>query len=163
MTTPEKIQALKDQLQASRAKLHQAIANVEGAAWNTPVQSDGEQWTALQMVRHLQDSQKGLLGQTQRLMKGEVTVPPDFDIDRWNARIQTKTAEAEMSAEQALSNLAQSLEGLMALVETIQDEDWAKTGWQPGIKQTLALYDFVSLIASHEASHAEEIAQAMVK
>lgn len=161
MNHDEKIQTIKNHLLASRQKLKQALAGVQGEDWNIPVQEDGDRWTILQMVRHLQDAQKGLTGQAQRLSQGQVTVPTDFDVNRWNTRIQNKTAEANMSAEEALTALDQGLTDLLTFIDTIHPDAWEKIGWQPFLQKELPLYDFLNVIVVHENDHAEEIARAV--
>ncbi|MBZ0304840.1 MAG: maleylpyruvate isomerase N-terminal domain-containing protein, partial [Anaerolineae bacterium] len=94
---------LKNHLTACREKLMHILETIEGEDWQVQVQSEGEQWTVLQMVRHLQDAHRGLTGQVKRIAAGEPNLPPDFDIDRWNAGAQRKAAE--MPPEAALENL----------------------------------------------------------
>ncbi len=160
----DKKTSLKEQLQTARQKLLAAVKDLTDSDWETPVQADGDQWTVLQMLRHLQDAQKGLTGQLERLLANQETVPQDFDVDRWNARIQKKTAEAQMNAEQALSSLEDSLQHLLGVVDSIADDvDWEKTGWQPFLKRMLTTEQFIDVIATHEAQHAEEIEEATKK
>jgi len=143
----------------ARQKLLDAVAAVTD--WDVKVQTSGEEWTALHMIRHLQDAHSGLTGQLKRMLDGEQTVPPDFDVDRWNARAQRKAAEAGMSPQQALQKLEDSLADLLAVLDGLSEADWAKGGWQPFLKREVSTEGLLRVIANHEAGHAEEIAVAV--
>lgn len=157
----DKKSSLKEELQAARQKLLGAIDGLNGEDWDIQVQSEGDHWTVLQMLRHLQDAQKGLTGQLERLLAGQETIPRDFDVDRWNKRIQQKTAEAQLTAEQALANLETTLTHLYTVIDGIEDEGWAKTGWQSAVQREITAEEFIQVISRHEAAHAEEIANAV--
>jgi hypothetical protein len=157
----DKKSQLKQHLAESRRRLLAAIEGLSGDQWQIRVQEDGEQWTVLQMLRHLQDAQQGLLGQVQRLVAGGETVPRDFDINRWNARAQRKTAEVDMTPEQALANLQHSYESLLTFIDNVPDDAWSRVGWQPFLQKELTLEEFLMVISQHERGHAAEIAAAV--
>lgn len=159
----EKKAALKTFLTETRQTLMDTLAGLDGDDWQMPVQTDGDQWTLVQMLRHLQDAEVGLGGQAMRLANGEPTVPRDFDVHRWNARIQRKTAEAEMTAEQALHILQKARQKLLAFIDDLPDEAWERTGYQSFLDQDLPLEDFIRVIGSHEAGHTAEIAAALAR
>jgi len=150
---------LKQHLTDTRQVLWDAIDGIQDDEWDVQVQADGAQWTVLQMMRHLQDAERGLRGQTMRITKGEESVPKDFDPDRWNNRIQQKTTE--MTAEEAIEVLKTSREKLLTFIDTIPDEAWQHSGYQPGLKETISLEQFIKVIGWHEEGHAKEIAAAL--
>lgn len=150
---------LKHKLQASRQKLIDALQDLSDDQWQIQVQSDEDQWTVLQMVRHLQDAHTGLTGQIQRMLGGGETVPRDFDIDRWNKRTQTKTTE--LTSAEAIETLNQSHANLMGIVDNLQDEDFEKRGWSAWKQQEVSLEAFLMIISEHEAFHTGEIANAL--
>src|SRR5688572_22717637 len=62
--------------------------------WATPVPSDeGAAWTAKDVLAHVAVSETGQLGQITRCIAGEVTVPDDFDLNRFNRRSAQKQAD----------------------------------------------------------------------
>lgn len=156
--TEEKKAELRQLLIDNRAQLMEALRAAEQAGWDTQVQADGEQWTALQMLRHLQDAHKGLTGQLQRMLAGQPTVPPEFDVNRWNASVQRKTTE--MTAEAALESLAASHEALLDIVAALRPEDFQQRGWSSARQREVSLEEFVQVIGLHEGMHATEIAEA---
>lgn len=155
----EKKAELKAYLETNRQKLLSTIAQIKD--WEAPVQGEGDQWTALQMIRHLQDAHTGLTGQITRMLAGEQTVPADFDIDRWNARIQRKTTEAMLTPEQALDTLKASHANLLEIIDHLVEEDFEKSGYQPFLKKVLPLEEFIKVVGYHEAGHADELTNAI--
>lgn len=154
--------ALKEHLNQARAQLLAIVEQIQARdLWDVPVQAEGERWTALQMLRHLQDAQLGLTGQLKRLVMGEQTVPQDFDINRWNARQQRKMEDASLTPDQALESLAVGQQALFEFIDSIQDEDWAREGWQAGLQQMLPLERLIYVVGEHEAQHAAEMANAL--
>lgn len=152
---------LKNHLITCREKLMHTLETIEGEEWQVQVQSEGEQWSVLQMVRHLQDAHRGLTGQVKRIAAGERNLPPDFDIDRWNAGVQRKAAE--MLPETALENLKTSHQTLLEVLEGLQEEDFTREGYHANYKKMMPLDEFITIIGSHEVQHGEEIAQALGK
>lgn len=159
----EKKAALKQHLNQARQRLLEIVGSMSGDDWNIKVQSDGDQWTALQMIRHLQDAHRGLTGQVKRVLAGGESVPRDFDVNRWNARAQTKAAEVAMTPEQALEALKQSHEDLLGIVDGLTDADLDRRAWQAFLQKEITLEEFIRVIGTHEAGHAEEIAAAVKK
>lgn len=152
---------LKNYLTECRQKLMTTLNAISGDDWNVQVQSEGDHWTVLQMVRHLQDAHRGLVGQARRIAAGEPNLPPDFDIDRWNAGAQRKTTE--MPPEIALENLRASHEKLLEFIEGLSEQSFQNTGYQAYLKKTLPLDEFIKIIGEHELAHGEEIAKALGK
>lgn len=149
--------AIKRHLEISREKLLTTLARVDD--WDLTVQAEGDQWTAGQMVRHLMDAHAGMLGQVGRILEDKQTVPPDFDINRWNKRQQQKLAE--LSPEEAIEKLQASHQQLLELVDQLEAADFEKSGLQAGLQQVLPLEKFIMVMGSHEAAHADEIAAAL--
>lgn len=152
-------QALRQHLEASRQQLLAVVDQIQETGWQKPVQVDGERWTALQMIRHLQDAHKGLTAQLERMIAGQETVPADFDIDRWNARIQGKTTD--MTPEQALETLKASHAKLLSVVDNLKEEDFARSGYQAGVKRVVSLEEFINIIGLHEQEHTRDLKNAL--
>src|SRR3990172_10137109 len=61
--------------------------------WEKPAPSEEDApWKARDVLAHIAVSEGGQLGQIQRCIKGEVTVPEDFDLNRFNRRAVQKNA-----------------------------------------------------------------------
>ena len=51
-------------------------------------------WTVRELLAHLADAERGMLGQAQRTVRGEPALPEGFDLARWNRRAVEKRATA---------------------------------------------------------------------
>ncbi|MGH2620160.1 MAG: DinB family protein [Anaerolineales bacterium] len=122
--------------------------------------SDGGTWTVKDLLGHLADSEAGLLGQARRLVSGEQTVPPDFDLARWNrsaVRRARETTPAEL-LEKILAAHRASLEFLNAL----SDDRLDLTG-RHSSGAMLSTERFLLRIADHRAEHVADIRAALAR
>jgi hypothetical protein len=124
------------------------------ADWATPVYSaEAGQWTARDVLAHLADSERGQLGQVKRLVAGEQTVPPDFDLNRWNKRVVQK--RAGQSPGELLGEIRAAYAALLGLLEGLDDADLDKVG-RHARGDPLSAEGYFRRIAEHRAQHAAE-------
>lgn len=123
------------------------------------VYSEGEQtWTVKDLLGHLADGERGNLGQVQRLIAGQRTVPEDFDLDRWNRSAVRKSADAQpadllQSIEQAYQQALQFLDGL--------SEDQLDNEGLHSSLATLTAEGFLRRMIDHRAEHVADIQRAL--
>ncbi|HFE67630.1 MAG TPA: DUF664 domain-containing protein, partial [Chloroflexi bacterium] len=95
---PEIIQKLNE----TRSALMAFLQGLDEAQWETAVYSEGETWTAADVLRHLVNAESGMTGLIVQWQMGADPVPPDFDLARFNksmvAKAKNKTP-AELLAE----------------------------------------------------------------
>jgi len=147
---PEIIQKLNE----TRAELLAFLRRLDEAQWETAVYSEGETWTAADVVRHLVNAESGMTGLIVQWQMGNDPVPPDFDLARFNksvvARAKNKTpAELLAEMETNRANLLQVIDGL-------EEDDWQKNG-RHASRQILTIEQTCRLIADHEATHLQDL------
>jgi hypothetical protein len=123
--------------------------------WTMPVPSDeGAQWLARDVLIHLAVSEPGQLGQIQRCLKGEVTVPDDFDLNRFNRR------SVQKNADKSVADLLKEIEAGHALVlaelDKVSEDDLDKKG-RHARGDVITVEQFFIRITEHRRQHAEEI------
>lgn len=146
---------LKSRLENSRAFVNRVLDQV-GDRWDTQVYEDGPGWNVRQIVVHVADSETGLMRTAKAIVAGENPVPPDFDIDRYNARKTEKTADT--TVEQARASMAESHAALLAWIDTLTDEDLVKEGRHP----TLLIFSvekFIKIMSAHQRDHLTDVAR----
>jgi uncharacterized damage-inducible protein DinB len=154
----ERIQRIKAELAASRQHLNRVLDQVRDR-WNTQVYSDGAAWTVHQLLIHLAISDKGQTNVVMGIVEGRDTVPPDFDLQRYNQRSVEK--RADMTVEQARGELAASREQLYAWLDTLDESALDKRGRHASL-QILSVEEFLmDMMAGHERSHADDIARVL--
>ena len=149
-----KAQIIKE-LDDARAKFQSLAKRLTPQDWETPVQDGDERWTPHQMLIHLVDAQRGMMGQMGRISAGQEGVPADFDLSRWNIR------QVQKNAEKTVPDLLAALdEGQIALKNAISgltDADLDKQGRHSSL-EIMTVEQIGRLIASHEAEHTQIIA-----
>lgn len=117
-------------------------------------QDDDYQWTVQNVVSHLADSERGMLGQAQRAVEGKMTVPEDFDLDRWNRGVARKSASKTIPEflEQIQAAHYASLEFLEGLEEHELDIGGRHAGGD-----MLTIEGFLRRIAQHRHEHVQDV------
>lgn len=152
-----KIAELRQELADSRARLNEVLNQV-GDRWTTQVYSDGAQWNVGQLLTHLMISEAGMFRTAKGIVNGEEGVPADFDLERYNKRSVEK--QASMTPQQAHAELESTRTSLLAWMCDLSDEQLARTGRHASMKM-LSVEEFLHTIASHEKTHAEDMARAL--
>jgi hypothetical protein len=146
---------LKSRLEKSRAYVNRVLDQV-GDGWETQIYEDGPGWTARQIVVHIGETERGITRTIRTIVAGENPVPPDFDIDRYNARMTEKTAD--VSPEQARANMAETHAALLAWLDTLSDDDLDKEGRHPTLN-VFPVETFVKILSAHQRDHTADIAR----
>jgi hypothetical protein len=127
--------------------------------WEKAVPSEeGAQWKARDVLAHLAVSEGGQLGQLTRCVAGEVTVPDDFDLTRFNRRSVQK--QAEKSVADLLKEIETGHAQVLATLEAVSEADLDKTG-RHARGDVLTVEGFFRRITEHRREHAEEIQKAV--
>ncbi|NUQ39018.1 MAG: DinB family protein [Caldilineales bacterium] len=143
---------LRQRLLAGEQALLAAVAGLEDEMAATTSANPG--WAIKDVLAHLASAELGHCAVIRRLLAGESTHLPGFDLDAFN--------EAEVAARRRLS-LAEVLAEYqanravtLALLTTIGPEDWDKAGPHPGGFETTVEGVF-RVIALHEKRHLREM------
>jgi len=148
--------ALSTGLLQAHATLDAVLDQLTPSQWESPIQEADARWTTRQLLSHLCDAARGQAGQITRIVAGEETVPPDFDLNRWNKRT------VEKANDRSVAELRQTLADNHALVAktlaAVSDADLDKVGRHSSLNMMIVETIF-RLIGTHEIVHAKDIAQ----
>jgi hypothetical protein len=150
---------LRQHIESQHAETWPFLESLSEADMSAVVYTDEQQrWTVKDLLGHLADGERGNLGQAQRLVAGEQTVPEDFDLDRWNRSAVRKTAEVTPAdlMDRISSAYAHSLEFLAQLAE----EQLDLVG-RHASGQMLTTEGFLKRMADHRAEHVADIRAAL--
>jgi hypothetical protein len=122
--------------------------------------SEGTEGTLRNLIAHLADSERGVLGQAQRAAAGKMTIPEDFDLERWNRGVARKSAQGTLKnyKDQILQAYHSGLEFLDELDETSLD-----ILGRHASGEMLTIEGFFHRIAEHRLEHAQDLQQALKK
>ena len=145
-------------LAEARSALLETLHSLSPEQWEQVVFGEGDQWTVSTIVGHLIDSERGMSIHVHKIRKGEETLPPGFDLERWNAGVKQRVGSpspAELLAGLAATR-ARTLQGLHSLAES----DWERTGQHPS-RGIITVEQYFETIAGHERMHLDHIKNAI--
>ena len=151
--------AIRKHIEERHAAAWAILSRLGPDDWGRPVYStESAHWSARDVLAHLADAERGQAAQMKRILAGGHSLPPDFDLDRWNRRsVERRTAQ---SGPELLADIAASYADLLALLDAIPEADLDKTGRHPR-GDDLSLEGYFRRISDHRATHAAETAQAL--
>ncbi len=154
----DRTQEILIELEQQRSILLNVLRRLTPEQWEMPVQDGDSHWTARQMLAHLSDAERGMIGQATRIAAGDEPIPPDFDLSRWNKRAVEKLNEK--SSAELLQSLTDSRARLKEALTKLTDADLDKVGRHSSL-QMMTVEAIFRLIGTHEVDHATNIASAL--
>lgn len=152
----------KDELRKKLTRTRQEfLLTVEGwntEQWNTVIYSEGQNWRAVDVLRHVTDAERSMTLLMQRIQQGVGGVPEDFDLDRWNAARINKAQDK--NPEDLFMDMADNRAALLEFLDGLQPDDWSKEG-RHGSMQILSIEAILHLIADHESIHLQHLRASM--
>lgn len=131
------------------------LATLTGEEGEKDLYQEGEShWTVHTLVSHLADSERGMLGQAQRAVEGKMTIPDDFDLDRWNRGVARKSASKTIP--EFLDQIQTAHQGCLEFLETL-DEDKLDIQGRHASGEMLTIEGFLRRIAQHRLDHVNDV------
>ena len=154
----DKKQLWTEKLAQSRTDLLALLMGLQSEQWSTTVFSEGDTWTIRTVVSHLLDSERGMSIQVHKIRKGEETVPPDFDLTRWNASVQKRVGD--LTPAELIAALDATRARTLAAMNTIQENEWTLTGRHPS-RGIITIEQYYETIHGHELIHTVDMQKAL--
>lgn len=145
-------------LNDSRMALMAFFDGLDEGGWETAVYHEETTWTITDILRHLVDAERGMMGMIIQWQRGKDPVPADFDLARWNNRAVQKTADKTPS--ELLTEFRQNRINLLSFIDTLRDEDWDKQG-RHGSLRIMSIEQVCHLVADHELDHLRVMKEAL--
>lgn len=150
----------RDKLRKRLISSHQAVLDlvesIDGPTAMALRANDG--WSGQDMLAHLAAAELGHCEIIRLLMADESTLIPDFDLDTFNNAEVAK--RSEMSWEDILAEYKANRKATLALLDTIPDAAWDKSGAHPGGFDT-SVEGVFRVIAIHERRHLKDLNSAL--
>lgn len=154
--TPKK--RLRQKLMETRDELMAWSRKISEPDWTQPVYSHGEEWTALDVLRHLTWAEGGMARLIVQIRRGEEGAPADFDLDRYNARGVQKFADK--TPAELMELMAQNREWILDLLQELSQEELQRQG-RHGSGRTMTIAQVFEQIADHERQHLHDLRQTL--
>lgn len=149
---------IAEKLNDARSDLMAFFDGLKEEAWETAVYHEESTWTITDILRHLVDAERGMMGMIIQWQRGKDPVPPDFDLARWNNRVVQKAAEK--TPDELIAEFRQNRINLLSFIDTLHDEDWSKQG-RHGSLRIMSIEEVCHLIADHELDHLRVMKEAL--
>ena len=155
----ERKQAIRDYLQAGHARTWPVLTSLKPQDLAASVYGEGETlWTVRELLSHLADSERGLLGQVTRLVAGVVTVPEDFDLTRWNRGAVRK--RAGMQVPDLLQQIETAFQEALGFLDGL-DEGKLDLEGRHSSGKVMNAEGFLRRMADHRSEHVADIQVAL--
>ena len=120
--------------------------------------SEENTWTVKDLLGHLADGERGNLGQAQRLVAGEQTVPAGFDLDRWNRGAVRRAAKS--STAELLEVISESYSNALDFLDALDESDLDKSGLHSSL-ETMTTEGFLRRMVDHRHEHVTDMQSAL--
>lgn len=133
------------------------VENLDESQLNTSYREGG--WTINQIIHHIADSHMNAFVRCKLLLTEDNPTIKPYDQDLWafTADVATVPFNYSTTIIHALHHR------LVALLFSLKEEEMMRTYYHPEYKNTVALWQVVSLYAWHGRHHAEQIRQLRVR
>ena len=145
---------LKSKLTEARNQLKELFNALSDEQLTTPVITDGNEWTPINVVSHLAENERGMSIHIYKIRNGRETVPAGYDVNDWNAGVKDRMGSPSRAELLAMldETRAKTLEGL----ESIEPHEWALTGRHP-VEGIITIEQYFDVIISHDLDHTADI------
>jgi uncharacterized damage-inducible protein DinB len=141
-------------LSGARQALVSVLDELELEQWEKTVYTEHADWTVKDLFGHLMDSERSMTRLVETIKEGGEGVPPDFDLNRWNARTIRKTTD--LTTDEIRSEMITNRGRLLEMLYDMPDEDWTKKGRHGSLK-VMSVEEILNQIADHENEHLRDI------
>ncbi len=150
--------ALKQKLAQARIQLQDLLTSLTPDQWHTPVITEGNTWTVLDIVAHLVENERGMSIHVHKIRKGQETVPAGFDLNQWNAGLKGRMSNP--TSAELLQALTQTRAKTLEVLDSIQDDEWGLMGRHPA-RGVITVEQYYETMAGHDIWHTNDIKKAL--
>lgn len=122
--------------------------------------SEETDWTLRTLIAHLADAERGMLGQMKRAVAGEMTVPENFDLQRWNRAVARKSTDG--SLDEYKQRILKGFQDILHFLDDLDENSLDVQGKHPS-GEVLSMEGYLRRIAEHRLEHVRDLQQAMAK
>jgi len=151
-------QALIEALESNVEAVESFFCALSAEQLAMPVYTEGNYWTARDLLAHLAGAERSLLTLFRNVAEGGPGTTPDFDLDYYNRRVVEKTIEA--SVEDLLATLRQRRADTIAFTAALPDAALDNVGRHP-TEGERPLEGLIAIAYEHTDWHIEDIREAL--
>jgi hypothetical protein len=156
------IAEIRRKKEATYQDLRALFEGLDEADWSRPAHGHQDGWTVRDLLAHMVTAGSGLLRVAQLIAEGQLNMPPDFDLDRWNRRQVEK--QEERTNAQLLNGLDMLQRDVLAYLDALAADDGAAVLSRRGrhaVFGETTVEHILRRIYRHEREHTAELRQAL--
>lgn len=151
--------AIRQQMTRAHVETWSVLSGLSAADLDRRVYAaHAEGWSVHQVVAHLADAERGLLGQARRVAEGKDGVPADFDRERWNRGAVRR--KANVAVPELLREIQQAHEEGLAFLSQVPEVQLDLSG-RTSMGIALTVEGLLRRIGDHRREHVADIRQAL--
>lgn len=154
MDNAAKKKQIQEKLTQTREELLSTIQLCNNVNLTKKISSHQDAWSVIEVIYHLDISERGMTTLIQQILNGQEGVPADFDLNRYNKRSVAKILNKPLM--DVLAEMQINRENLFTIINNLNEEDWTKKGRHASLR-ILSVEEILNLIAEHEHDHLQKI------
>jgi len=148
------VRELRSLLDKSMVKFDVVVNYMKNEDLNIQIQNKEGGWTVIELLRHIQNSERGMTGTLKSILEGKEGASADFDLNKYNARTQEKMRN--LTIDEIKNNMKKYRERTLDLLNSVKDEEWDKKGRHATLKM-YTVREFFEVISWHQNHHLKGI------
>lgn len=148
----DEITKIEGKVKAARARLLAAVEGLSDSEWHWQP-ADGR-WSVRLTLAHVGQAQRSHLEVAGRLLAGEATDIPGFELDAWNTAAVVK--RSDWSVSQVLADLDAAQQETLDFLGTLDDEKLSVTGSHPALGD-VTVGQVLRIIPIHDNMHRRDV------
>lgn len=112
------------------------------------------EWTIIEVLRHVQNAEKGIVNQIKQILDGGKGFPADFDLHRYNEGRRKKMEHISM--DQVVEKMEENRKYTLEVLGALRDGELDKRGIFANQKE-YSIKTFFKTIFNHQNNHIEKI------
>jgi hypothetical protein len=151
---------LAAKLEGEGQKLSRFMEGLRAEQWHAQVYADGGVWTTRSVFAHLLTAERAFVKLFDQIRLGGAGVSEDFDIDRYNASQQRKTAG--LGPKDVVQQFPQIRRQMVAYVSGLAEDDLERRARHPFLG-VVSLREMIRMIYIHGQTHYRDVRRALPK
>jgi hypothetical protein len=151
---------LAAKLEGEGQKLSRFMEGLRAEQWHAQVYADGGVWTTRSVFAHLLTAERAFVKLFDQIRLGGAGVSEDFDIDRYNASQQRKTAD--LGPADLVRQFSEIRGQMVAFVSGLSDVDLEKEARHPFLG-IVTLREMIRMIYIHGQTHYRDVRRALAQ
>jgi hypothetical protein len=151
---------LAAKLQGEGQKLRSFMEGLRADQWIAQVYADGGVWTTRSVFAHLLTADRAFIKLFDQIRLGGSGVSDDFDIDRYNASQQRKTAD--LGPAELVQQFSEIRGQMVVFVSGLADRDLEKRARHPFLG-VVTLREMIRMIYIHGQTHYRDVRRALAQ